>query len=461
MLSIVLTNNHQPLYTQIYEHIKNIIIKGYAKANTKLPSKRSLAANLSVSINTVDAAYSQLISEGYICAKPKSGHFVCEIDEYFAAVAPKVSPKLVSVAKPPIKIDFSPDMIDYRHFPYEIWRKTFKYCFNEYDDGLLKRPPVQGDITLRENMVDFLYNSRKVSCTAEQIVISIGSSGTLQILAAIFGRERYIACENPVYMRVYKVFQNLGNKVLAVDVDEKGLQVDLLKKFKQPLAIFVTPSHHFPLGSSMPVDRRVKLLNFANKHKDCYVIEDDYDSEFRYSGKPLPSLHSLDNNKVIYIGTFSKALSPSIRIGYMVLPLPLLRLYQSRLTDIGVSVSGVEQKMLAHFIATGNFEKHINKMRKIYKEKRKLLEEKLSAMSNIKISGDKAGHHFLVQHDNLSEEQLCCLALKHGIKVYPISAYFIKHSNVPANTVLLGYAGLDYDEISTCVELLKKAWGNS
>lgn len=462
MITIPFKNKGEFLYVEIYEFIKKEITDGNLKHGEKLPSKRSLANHLSVSVNTVDTAYSQLVAEGYLEAIPKRGYFICEIDTYLLDKKNPAQEKNISKEKfETIKIDFSPNAIDRRIFPYDAFRKIFKATFNEYDCNLLNKPDIQGELELRKALVDLLYRSRGVRCTEEQIIIGSGTDHLLQILGLLWGRDKFIALENPVYLKAYNIFEKMGNPVISVDIDEKGIQIEPLKNYSD-VAVYVTPSHQFPLGMSMPIDRRIKLLNFANQEAECYIIEDDYDSEFRYNEKPLPSLQSSDNNgKVIYIGTFSKSIAPSIRISYMVLPEVLLKNYLEIADAISSPVSSLEQKMIAAFITDGVFEKHVNKMRKIYKEKRIVLMNALKQWGDqVKITGENAGHHLLVQLNNgLTEKQMYERALDCGVRVYPVSPYFIH--GLPENyrsMVLLGYGSLTDTEIFQGIDLLKEVW---
>ncbi|MBC3889140.1 aminotransferase class I/II-fold pyridoxal phosphate-dependent enzyme [Acetobacterium paludosum] len=462
MITIPFKNEGQFLYEEIYEFLKNEIILGNLKNSEKLPSKRNMASHLAVSVNTVDAAYGQLVAEGYVEAVPKKGYYVCEIDTYLQNEKRAVSKNKVETEKNEIDgIDFSPNMIDQRIFPYDAFRKIFKATFNEYDLNLLNKPDIQGEPELRKALVNLLYRSRGVVCTADQIVIGSGTDHLLQTLDLLWGNSKEIILENPVYLKAYNIFEKMGNKVISVDIDKKGIRIEPLKNHKN-VAIYVTPSHQFPLGISMPIDRRIKLLNFANKEEQIYIIEDDYDSEFRYNEKPLPSLQSIDKNgKVIYIGTFSKSIAPSMRISYMVLPDSLLKTYLEIADQISSPVSSLEQRMIAAFISGGFFEKHVNKMRKVYKEKRITLMDALGQLGDqVKITGENAGHHLLIQlNKGLSEKEMCERALALGVKVYPVSPYFIHGvSKKFESMVLLGYGSLTAEQIYEGINLLKKAW---
>ncbi len=462
MLTISFKDKNKHLYEEIYQQIKDEIFENRLKAGEKLPSKRNLANQLSVSVNTVDTAYSQLLAEGYVESIPKKGFFVCEIEPYFRKKDFE-SRQLVKVDsdEKPIDIDFSPTSVDQQLFPYNAFRKQFKTVFNEYNKDLLKKPDLQGDISLRRSLVEMLYRTRGVKCSQEQIIIGTGTDKLLQTLGLIFGKEKSIILENPVYLKAYRIFKQLGNPVSSVSIDNKGIRIEPLKNY-QDAAVYITPSHQFPLGISMPIDRRIKLLNQINKQDDFYIIEDDYDSEFRYNEKPLPSLKSIDRHeRVIYMGTFSKSIAPSIRISYMVLPEVLLKRYQRLSDGIGSAVSSLEQKMIAGFINEGYFEKHLNRMRKIYKEKHLFLNQALKNLGKeIEISGEKAGHHLLVHlKTGINEGDMVKYALDQGVKVYPISTYFIKEiPQTYESTVLLGYGALSETQIEEGILKLKKAW---
>ncbi|WKY46840.1 PLP-dependent aminotransferase family protein [Eubacteriaceae bacterium ES3] len=462
MLTITFKNQEKHLYEEIYEQIKAQIIGNHLKSGEKLPSKRKLSLQLAVSVNTVDAAYSQLVAEGYLEAVPKSGFYVCEIEPYFKGNEENINSSVQKRGEEiAIDIDFSPNAVDEQLFPYEAFRKEFKNIFCESDDDLLKLPDPQGSSELRRALVELLYRSRGVKCTEDQIIVGTGTDRMLQTLGLIWGKEKPVILENPVYLKAYHIFKQIGNSVDSIDIDHKGIQIEPLKNYRDA-AIYVTPSHQFPLGISMPIDRRMKLLNLANHQEAMYIIEDDYDSEFRYNERPLPSLKSIDENgRVIYMGTFSKSVAPSFRISYMVLPEDLMIGYHNLYDDIGSSVSTLEQKMLARFISSGQYEKHLNRMRKVYREKHDFLNEALQIFEGkIKISGEKAGHHLLVSlKDGPDESTMVRTALEQGVKVYPCSSYFLKA--VPKkyqSTVLLGFGALSKAQIRSGIKRLKIAW---
>lgn len=465
---IILTeeDNSIPLYQRIYSQLKEDISNGKLPAHTKIYSKRKMATHLGVSINTVDTAYSQLVSEGFIEAFPKKGYFVCEMDELVLSIKTTKEikfklPEFNNIIQKEIKADFATNGVDVENFPFNTWRRLMKNCFNEYDGNILNCSPLQGEQPLRELMAEYLYQSRGVNCTSEQIIIGAGTDNLLQILSYILDNQCTIATENPVYHEAYLFFKRMGHNVFSVPVDNHGIQVSKLKEYNN-IAVYITPSHQFPLGITMPISRRIQLLNWTSKENDRYIIEDDYDSEFRYNSKPIPSLQGIDcSGSVIYMGTFSKSIAPSLRISYMVLPEKLLSVFNAKYTGFSSAVSKIDQLVLTEFICKGYYEIHLNRMRKLYKTKRRILLEALSSWGNkIEISGENAGHHiYLRLKSGMTENEMCKRAIENQVKVYPVSPYFI--NGVPdkyRGTVLIGYASIPIEKIGPGVASLKKAW---
>ena len=464
MITLEEKNRSKPLYFQIYLHIKREIHEGRLKAGERLYSKRKLAESLGVSVNTVETAYSQLLSEGFIEARPKSGYYVCQIDELnFVRNAGKRGLAKGGEDKTETDIiDFSTDGVDWERFPYNTWIKLIKGCFNEYNPGILKSPPPEGDYELRKAVAGHIYRYRGVSCSAGQIIIGAGMDNLLNIICGLLGREYSVIMEEPVYRESYSVFKYNGHRVGLIPVDGEGLMTDRRPSVGKA-AVYITPSHQFPLGMTMSAARRVKLLNWASAAEGRYIIEDDYDSEFRYNSKPIPAVQSIDGNgRVIYLGTFSKTIAPSVRISYMALPPGLMDEYNRRFTKFSTSVSALEQEVIAAFINGGHYERHLNRMRKLYGEKRAVLLEELGKLGDaISINGENAGHHLALRLKNgPGEEKMTELAAENGVRVYPISPYFI--NGTPENyenTVLIGYASLPKERITEGVERLRRAWG--
>lgn len=460
MLHLSLQEQGEPLYVQIYQQIKQQIRSGALPDHYRLPSKRQLAAQMNISVNTVNAAYSQLVSEGFLLSRPQRGFFVCHLDELIQRDITEEK-QVQQIRTDPFVIDFSINDVARDKFPFQTWRKTMNKCFNEYDPDLLTSTPPQGDYQLRQAIAQYLYQARGVNCTAEQVIIGAGNDNLLQMLSYILDSSCTIGMENPVYHKAMRFFQRMGHSVKSFPIDEHGMQVEPLESYDN-IAVYVTPSHQFPLGITMPVSRRIKLLNWTQEGGSRYIIEDDYDSEFRYNSRPVPALQSLDRNgRVIYLGTFSKSIAPSLRISYMVLPRPLLNLYLEQYISFQSAVSRFEQAVLHEFIVSGHFETHLNKMRKLYRTRGQELAQVLSVFGDqIQIFGEGAGLYLAVQLKNgLTETEMCQRAREHGVKIYPISPYF--NGPVPAehqSKVLLGFGALNSEQIQHGVDLLYKAW---
>lgn len=475
------TDSGKCLYEQIYEHIRKEIREGKLLADEKLPSTRSLAEYLQVSRSTVDYAYEQLLSEGYIEARPYRGYYVCRVEELFeletagkhSQVEENASKRINSrtdANQPDCLCDFSPNGIDMSAFPLSVWNRISRNILLEGQKQLFNSGVAQGEYELRQTISRYLHSSRGVNCTPEQIIIGAGNDYLLMLLEKILGRHVEIAMENPTYKRAWKIFQSFSYRITAVDMDEAGMKAEELRT-KKVTAAYIMPSHQFPTGVVMPIGRRMELLKWAEELPGRYLIEDDYDSEFRYRGKPIPSLQSADRSgKVIYIGTFSKSIAPAIRVGYMVLPMELIEVYRENCFYYSSTVSRIDQMILNEFIRDGYFERHLNKMRKVYRDKHDLMLTHLRPFrAHFEVSGENAGLHLLLHcKDKRTEEELVKAAAEKGVKVYGLSDYLVEAydtsnriKKAPWNegaTVILGYGGLSEEQMGIGMEQLKKAW---
>lgn len=449
----------EPLYGQLYEYLKSEITGGGLPCGVKLPSKRRLASSLQCSQNTVQTAYSQLMAEGYITARPKSGYYVCRLDGVLTMRKEPAAPREHAPDDSDFRYDFSHHGIDYESFPFSLWRKITKNAISEYDDGLLRAGGAQGALPLRSAIADYLHHSRGVVCAPEQIIVSSGTEFLMQLLIQIFDRDCVYAIEEPGYEKLSLLFRSNRARYVGIPLDESGMLPDALLESRADVAC-VTPSHQFPTGNIMPVNRRIRLLNWANSRPERYLIEDDYDSEFRYSGRPIPSLQGLDSGeKVIYLGTFSKSLAPAIRISYLVLPKPLLRVYRERLNFYLCPVPSLDQKVLYQFMKEGCFERHLNKMRTIYKKKREILMSSLQRLlPEAALSGADAGLHIVLRVENgMREDELVAAAAGQGVRVYGFSRFYAGEGSREPR-LLLGFASLRPEEIPDAVRLLRRAW---
>ena len=429
MLMIELEDNEkEPLYEQIYEQIKHQIQMGDLPQKTKLPSARKLAAYLDVSRNTVDFAYGQLAAEGYIESRPRSGFYVCQVEE-LAALDIHVETEEVrgGEKKAQMPYDFSPSGTDMEYFPYHVWRKLLKEIMINDNSELFQKGDPQGDYELRRSIMYYLRQSRGVHVHASQIVIGAGMENLLFLLRQTFGKKCVVGLENPVYTNACGILRELGFGIRPVAMDHNGLNVDDLRKIDADLA-YVTPAHQYPTGVIMPAGRRGQLLRWAREKEERYIIEDDYDSEFRYHGKPIPALQGLDGSeKVIYMGTFSRAIAPAIRVGYIVRPPKLLDLYHKNVTAFSCSVSRIDQKVLTLFLSEGHFERHLNRMRNLYKEKHDLLLECIRKnIPGASVSGEGAGVHLIVNFHIREKEEFEQKLRQQGVVIYPLSFYYIE-----------------------------------
>ena len=425
---------------QIYEYFKNEIINGTYKANTKLPSKRNLAKEYKISLNTVDNAYSKLLEEGFIYSKERQGFFVSDVGELYVLDS---KPIHITKEEENIEYDFSYSGVS-EEFPYKIFKKISSNIFDNKD--ILEKVDYQGYLPLRTQISEYLDKSRGFKAEPSQIVISSGSEYLFQIIFKLISGK--FGIEDPGYNMLSNIMDTNDINYEFIPVDKNGMDLTKLKKSKSDFCV-ITPAHQFPTGVIMNMQRRVELLNMK---KIKYVIEDDYDSEFKYSKRPVPALKSIDvNDKVIYIGSFSKSISPSFRVSFMVLPFDLVEKYNKIFKFFICPVSIMVQKMLTTFIETGEFEKHLNRMRKIYSKKRQLLIDMLSERKDITIRGADAGLHVVLEYPkNYSEEYIVKKAKEKKIMVYGLGSYGTKRE-IPS--ILLGFATLSEEKLKEGVKL--------
>lgn len=436
----MLVLNNGVLYMQIYEYFKNEIINGTYKANTKLPSKRNLAKEYKISLNTVDNAYSKLLEEGFIYSKERQGFFVSDVGELYIL---DNKPVHITKEEENIEYDFSYSGVS-DEFPYKVFKKISSNIFDNKD--ILEKVDYQGYLPLRTQISEYLNKSRGFKADPSQIVISSGSEYLFQIIFKLISGK--FGIEDPGYSMLSNIMDTNDIKYEFIPVDENGMDLTKLKKSKSDFCV-ITPAHQFPTGVIMNMQRRVELLNMK---KIKYVIEDDYDSEFKYSKRPVPALKSIDvNDKVIYIGSFSKSISPSFRVSFMVLPFDLVEKYNKIFKFFICPVSIMVQKMLTTFIETGEFEKHLNRMRKIYSKKRQLLIDMLSKRKDITIRGADAGLHIVLEYPkSYSEEYIVKKAKEKKIKVYGLGSYGTKRE-IPS--ILLGFATLSEEKLKEGIKL--------
>lgn len=450
-----------PIYLQIYKYIKHEISQGTISVGTRLPSHRNLASQLNISRITVESAYQQLIAEGYVESKPKRGIFVAEVDIDIIQKSESIaSHKTKNTIEELYDYDCSQGLIDQTAFPITNWKRALHETLCQYEDKLFSKEDPQGEFVLREHISKYLYHARGVHSSPDQIIIGAGTQPLLWLLLQLLGSKKEYGIENPGFHRITAMIQSSGLPVHPISLDDKGIRISALRESRSNVA-YVTPSHQFPLGMIMPLSRRLELLRWAN---DCegYIIEDDYDGEFRYVGKPIPSLQGLDSKeRVIYMGTFSKSFLPSLRMGYIVLPPHLLKIYKELEGKFKQTVSTIQQLAFATFIHNGDWERHLNRSRTLYKRKHTLLVKSIKneMESRVQILGEQSGLHIVLHvHNGMNEQELIHAAATERIKLYPLSIYDSIHNLTDSSYVSLGFGSIPEDRIETIVKLLKKAW---
>ena len=462
MLTYVFEHNNVPLYEQVYQCMKHDIIEGILQPGEKLPSKRTFATHNGISTITIQNAYDQLISEGYIYTIPKKGYYVSDIEEIKRI--PKESHISLDIRVPaePVKydIDLSGNKVDSERFPFSVWAKLLREAMSTRSRELMKVSPTGGIYELRKAIAEYLKSFRGMLVDANQIVMGAGTEYLYGMLVQLLGNNREYCIENPGYKKLVQIYQQHQIICRYADMDEDGITVEGLRKSGADIA-HISPGHHFPSGITMPAHRRYEVLAWANEKNGRYIIEDDYDSEFRYKGKPIPALQGFDKNeRVIYIGTFSKSIAPSIRISYMALPKKLMRYYQSRY-PFAVTISKVDQKIVELFLRNGHYERHLNRMRRLYKSKHdwilRWVKEEMSEICSC--FGEHAGIHLLLRfHNGISEDEAVERAKSAGIRVYGLSEFFVQEKKETEAVVLIGYATLTEEEIKEALQILSRIW---
>ena len=548
MLTLELHKNKStPLYMQIYSYIKSEVLARRLKAGTKLPSKRALAAQLGISTITIEGAYGQLMAEGYIYAKAKSGYYISPLESIQQAddsaadffqhntlgdaqlfsgpekisyesgytdnmpgasgtvnmaglsnspstsgifvpsslqstntalynASSKIS-SITSTSMPSSStisskgrmshestaqtscatIDLSSNNILPESFPFSIWTKLMRHTMSENQALLLTKSPTAGIYSLRCAIAEHLLRFRGMHIQPEQIIIGAGTEYLYELIIKLIGRDKIYCLEDPGYHKLQRIYTDNGACCFSLPIDQQGMSVTALNAVRCDV-IHISPSHHFPTGIITPVSRRYELLGWATSGQR-YIIEDDYDTEFRLVGKPIPSLFSMDmSSKVIYMNTFSKSLTSTIRISYMVLPMPLMEEFNRRLGYLSCTVSTFEQYTLAEFINQGYFERHINRMRNNYKKLRQLLLKELLAHpehDKIQILQQASGLYFLLKiNTTLSDRDLRSRLQQNGVHLQSLQHYYQNRQAAPEHTFVVNYSSLTEKDIPRAVAAL-------
>ena len=451
------------MYEHLYRCIKQDILQKKLKSGEKLPSKRAFAKNLGVSTITVESAYAQLVAEGYLYTLPKRGYYVGDLEREEEPTAPR--PVHILPKQPPKRIywaDFVGSSVAKDMFPFSVWVKLLRdVTAGEDETALLTDTSAGGIRQLRQAIADHLYQFRGMTIDPEQIVVGAGTEYLYSVIIQLLGRNRGYAVEDPGYLRLTRIYEKNDVKVHHIPMDPSGIVPEKLEESGAEI-LHITPSHHFPTGVVMPVSRRYEFLSWASKGENRYIIEDDYDCEFRLAGRPIPTLQSVDvMEKVIYINTFSKSLAPAFRLSYLVLPKHLLTRFYETLGFYSGTVSCLEQMTLARFISQGYFEKHINRMRNHYRTMRdKLLEEirRSPLAGKVLIKGEDAGLHFLMQVDTpKTDEEILRDAEAEDLRLSFVSQYYYKEPVGHRRVLVMNYSGLEAEKIPEAVARLSRA----
>lgn len=450
MFGIELIKNYGvSLSRQIYSAVRDLIIKGSLQADETLPSTRELSKQLSVSRNTVCEAYEMLIAEGYIISRQGA---LSKVAKELFLQEPQPQPKINKTAKlitPEILYDFSTGRPDFANFPKRLWFQSRTKAIDQMPLSHLGYTGPEGILELREQIAAWLFRSRGIRVDAQDIFITTGATQALYLLAKILSATgKKILVEDPCHIGMLRALQNNNIKAYPIPVDFHGIKSNCIKG-SEPCAVYVTPSHQFPLGGILPANRRTALIRFA-RETNSYIIEDDYDSEFRFCGAKVSPLYSLDNNRVIYVGTFSKILFPSLRIGYVILPKQLQNSWSYMRTYMDVQNPSIEQYTLCDFLSSRKLDRHVQKMSRLYGQRRKILLNTLNEQRGIlwKVCGDAAGLHLVLTFSDIRfYKDFHKKCRESGINISTVDYYSVK-KGAHLDKLLLGYAHLSSKKIS-------------
>jgi GntR family transcriptional regulator/MocR family aminotransferase len=443
-------NSNKALYIQLYEYIKSEITSGLLKPDSKLPSIRESSSSLKLSKTTVENAYSQLVAEGYIENYPKKGYFVCDLIDYNIEI--NTEPHKIIVSQPE-EIKYINDGVDKDSFDISTWKRLYNKIINDNNTNIFTGGSLQGEKLLREEIADFVNTMRGGNTDPAQVIVGAGVQYLLGILIGII-KENYntVAVEDPGFKKAEFIFEDYMFNIRHIPITDNGFPVEELLKCDAKL-IYISPSHQYPLGTIMPINKRMELLEWAYKNNG-FIIEDDYDAMIRYGGMPIPCLQGLDKNDcVVYLGSFSKMFLPSLRISFMVIPKKLLTKYNLIKARHTQSTSKIDQLVLANFMKEGYMARHLRRVKRIYKNKNSMLIDKLKSVYNnkLQIINSNSGLHIVCQaitsksHNKLSED-----AKKSRILLNIISS---KDNKVIFS---LNYSGISMDKIEDFTVLLGK-----
>ena len=447
------------LYEYLYQCIRQDILSGALTAGERLPSKRALAEHLNVSVITVEGAYQQLEAEGYVYTLPRRGFFVSAVERTSpvpAAPAPSAKPE-----EPRWRLDLKRNRVDVSRFAVATWAKLTRRVLSEDGEALLRPVPHQGLPALRRAIADDLRHFRGMAVDPAQILVGAGAEYLYLLLPQLLGRDTVFAVEDPGYPKIRQVYGSLGVACRPVPLDGQGMDLAALAA-SGAAAAHLSPAHHYPTGLVTPIGRRQALLRWAEE-TGGYIIEDDYDSELRFTGRPIPTLQSIDRaGRVLYMNTFSQTISPSMRLGFLVLPPALLEAYRRRLDFYACTVPALEQHVLALFLSEGHYERHLSRMRKEYRLRRDAVLEAFRSSSfshRIIISEQGAGLHFLLRLETAqSDGDLRRRAESLGVRLGFLSEYAAVPDPARAHTLVVNYGGLEPAALPEAMALLAEVF---
>ncbi len=437
------------LYEQLYGYIREDILRRKLSAGEKLPSKRTLAAHLEISVVTVENAYDQLAAEGYIRSEEKRGYFVCPVEDLPADMGRTGHPQTETPEEPTWFLDFVTNSTAAEYFPFDTWARLMRRTILDRSTALLQSTPSTGALELRQAIADWLLAFRGMEVDAGQIVLGAGTESLYGMLIKLLGRDKRYAVEDPGYGKIARIYRSDAVTVRRIPLDGSGLSVEALRQSDADV-VHISPSHHYPSGIVMPIGRRQELLRWAGEKEGRYILEDDYDSEFRFVGRPIPTLFSSDENRrVIYLNTFSKTIAPSIRMSYMILPPQLMAEYRRKLGFYACTVSSFEQYTLAAFLDQGHYEHHLSRMKTRYHKKRDAVIAAIrTGLPRAGITEQDAGLHFLVRLDTaLPDGELRRRAAEKGIRLALLSDYYADSSRAPAHVLVVNYSGIQTERL--------------
>lgn len=444
-------------YDYLYRCIKEDILSGKLEAGEKLPSKRALARHLEVAVVTVENAYAQLAAEGYLTAREKRGYFV-NVVEVRAAAPQFWEAAEVQQGKRTWLLDLKGSGSGTEGFPFSVWARLMRRVLTEQGEDLLRVMPHNGVAELRQAVARHVYQFRGISAMPDQIVVGAGTEYLYNLIVQLLGRDLVYGVEDPGYSKAAKIYELSGVRCESLSVDRQGVTPEAVERTHVQV-LHISPNHQFPTGAVTPIGRRQSLLRWAEGEGARYIIEDDYDSEFRFTGRPIPTLFSIDRKGcVIYMNTFSRTLAPSLRISYMILPRPLLERYRSRLGFYSCTVPAMEQYTLAQFLEEGYFESHVSRMRIFYRGRRDAVLEAIRSSSlagRCQVLEEHAGLHFLLRLDTGREDmELAKLAEREGIRLSFLSEYQRTPGSAQPHTLVVNYPGVDLEHLQQALELL-------